>query len=175
MKEGRRPVADGSSSHQLGDFKLKAKSKQELRQQTGEITEDRAESRQKNSTQFESYMLFLFLTVCLSFATFSLLFSPICNYFQIIYFPCFCPFPSICSYFILFSAPSLPYLPSLFQCPFPFLSSPRSFRLSDTEFFPPSLSQPMAVSMSTQSGREGIMYLLHFQSLTYRWVDRKCH
>lgn len=73
MKEGRRPGADGSSSHELGGYKLKGKDEHKVRQQTGEITEDRGERGLKITTQLESYMLFLFLTLCISFATFSLL------------------------------------------------------------------------------------------------------
>lgn len=32
MKEGRRPGADGSSSHELGGYKLKGKNEQEVKQ-----------------------------------------------------------------------------------------------------------------------------------------------
>lgn len=73
MKEGRRPGADGFSGHELGGYKPKGKNEQEVRHQTGEITEDRGERVQKNVTQLESYMLFLFLTLCISSVAFSLL------------------------------------------------------------------------------------------------------
>lgn len=111
-KEGIKPGVDGSFSHEPGGYKIKRKYEQEMRQQTGGITEVNSERAQKSIIHLESYVLIIFSNSAFHLQHF--LFFPICNPCQIISFSFL---PSISKCLLLFSPILCPFL-TLITVPF---------------------------------------------------------